>query len=182
MAIQPKWLVQKEESLSLKPPFLLALEQVLIVLLFNFSTFPLIILRYDYHIAFLTLHPTKYADLLKVKLEKYKTHTYLVNTGWIGGAYGVGQRMSIKHTRQCIDAVLDGSIEKSQWIQDTVFGFEIPTRLGSVPNEILNPRDSWADKSQYDAQRIKLAEMFQANFQKYIGPGVTDYSSFGPKL
>ena len=94
----------------------------------------------------------------------------------------MGQRMSIKHTRQCIDAVLDGSIEKSQWIQDTVFGFEIPTRLGSVPNEILNPRDSWADKSQYDAQRIKLAEMFQANFQKYIGPGVTDYSSFGPKL
>merc|ERR1719379_2630357 len=76
--------------------------------------------------AFLTLHPTRYADLLQMKFFEHGSTAYLVNTGWSGGAYGVGERMSIKHTRQCIDAILDGSITNSEFIKDPVFGFEIP--------------------------------------------------------
>jgi len=130
--------------------------------------------------AFLTLHPTKYADLLKEKLHKHNTATYVVNTGWVGGAYGEGKRMSIQHTRECINAILDGSITKSEFIKDPVFGFEVPTTLGSVPKEILNPREAWRSKEAYDAQRNKLAQMFKDNYLKYVMPGVTDYSPHGP--
>lgn len=96
--------------------------------------------------AFLTLHPTKYADLLKQKLLKHKSRLYLINTGWVGGPYGVGKRMSIKNTRACIDAILDGSIGTSTFVVDPVFGFEIPTSLGAIPAEVLDPRLAWADK------------------------------------
>lgn len=130
--------------------------------------------------AFLTLHPTKYADLLKEKLSQHKTQAYLVNTGWIGGKAGTADRISIKHTRQCIDAILDGSIANSEFTKDPVFGFEIPKSLGSVPSNILNPREAWKDQSEYDQQRKKLAEMFTKNYEKYIIPGVTDYSKHGP--
>lgn len=132
--------------------------------------------------AFLTLHPTKYADLLDKKLSKHDTNVYLVNTGWSGGAYGVGERMSIKDTRACIDAILDGSIHNTDFIKDDVFDFKIPTSLPNVSDEVLNPRNAWADKNEYDATRIKLANLFQENYKKYIQPGVTDYSGYGPKL
>lgn len=132
--------------------------------------------------AFLTLHPTKYADLLKVKLSEHQTQAYLVNTGWIGGAAGTADRISIKHTRQCIDAILDGSIAQSEFVKDPVFGFEIPKTLGSVPSNILNPREAWKDQGEYDNQRKKLADMFIKNYEKYIIPGVTDYSKHGPRV
>lgn len=130
--------------------------------------------------AFLTLHPTKYADLLKKKLSSHNTQAYLVNTGWIGGAYGTGKRMSIKNTRQCIDAILDGSINKSSFVTDDVFQFQIPTSLGSVPTNVINPREAWTDKNAYDTQRLKLAQMFKDNYLRYVMPGVTDYSPHGP--
>jgi len=130
--------------------------------------------------AFLTLHPTKYADLLKQKLKKHNTTTYLVNTGWVGGPYGVGKRMSIKHTRECIDAILDGSILKSKFTKDPVFGFEIPDSLGSVPPNILNPRNAWQNTAAYDVQRNKLAQMFKDNYLRYEVPGVTNYAPYGP--
>ncbi len=95
--------------------------------------------------AFLTLHPTRYADLLKKKLMQHHSKLYLVNTGWIGGAHGVGKRMSIKSTRACIDAILDGSINESQFVQDPVFGVQIPTSLKGVPPEVLDPRQAWTD-------------------------------------
>lgn len=96
--------------------------------------------------AFLTLHPTKYADLLKKKLEQHSTNVYLVNTGWSGGGYGVGKRMSIKNTRQCIDAILDGTIGNSTFTKDAVFGFEVPNALGTIPATVLHPREAWNDK------------------------------------
>ena len=131
--------------------------------------------------AFLTLHPTKYADLLKNKMREHCTQAYLVNTGWIGGAYGVGKRMSIKNTRQCIEAILDGSIFlKSSFVKDPVFQFEIPTSIGSVPKDVINPREAWVNKEAYDAQRLKLGQMFKDNYLRYVIPGVTDYSSHGP--
>lgn len=98
--------------------------------------------------AFLTLHPTQYADLLREKLQKHASKLYLVNTGWIGGPYGVGRRMSIRDTRACIDAILDDSIATGAgagFVVDPVFGFEIPTAVGAVAPEVLNPRQAWAD-------------------------------------
>ncbi|KAI9917885.1 hypothetical protein PsorP6_012531 [Peronosclerospora sorghi] len=132
--------------------------------------------------AFLPLHPTKYADLLQKKLRKHNTSVYLVNTGWTSGGYGVGKRMSIKDTRACIDAILDGSIKTSEFMEDPHFGFQVPTKLGDIPEHVLNPREAWSDKAAYDATAKKLAHMFKANFQKYVAPNVTDYSMFGPKV
>jgi len=131
--------------------------------------------------AFLTLHPTKYADLFQKLLEKHGTQVYLVNTGWSGGAYGVGKRMSIKVTRSCINAALDGSIKNAPTVVDPRFGFKVPTALHGVATEVLNPRNTWADKSAYDAVANKLVGMFQKNFVEFVQPGVTDYTPFGPK-
>ncbi|EQC38163.1 phosphoenolpyruvate carboxykinase [ATP] [Saprolegnia diclina VS20] len=130
--------------------------------------------------AFLPLHPTKYADLLQEKIQTHKSDVYLVNTGWTAGGYGVGKRMSIKDTRACIDAILDGSIKKSEFSTDPIFGLATPKTLGAISPSILNPRDAWEDKAAYDATANKLAGMFKANFQKYISKEHTDYSKFGP--
>ena len=130
---------------------------------------------------FLTLHPTKYADLLKKKLTTHNCQVYLINTGWTGGAYGTGHRMSIKATRACINAVLDGSIKNAPMRTDERFGFQVPTQLHGVPSEVLNPVDSWTDKGKFEETANKLAQMFKSNFQKFVQPGMTDYSSFGPK-
>ncbi|KAF4319682.1 hypothetical protein BBO99_00006318 [Phytophthora kernoviae] len=131
--------------------------------------------------AFLPLHPTKYADLLQQKLQKHNTSVYLVNTGWTAGGYGVGQRMSIKDTRACIDAILDGSIKKSEFTADPIFGFDVPKELGDISKNVLNPREAWSDKAAYDVTAKKLAAMFETNFKKYVSAEFTDYSSFGPK-
>ena len=119
--------------------------------------------------------------MLQTKLENHGSTAYLVNTGWTGGAYGTGERMSIKATRACIDAILDGSIKDASFVEDSNFGFQVPTELPGVPANVCNPRDAWSDKDAYDAQATKLAEMFKENFVKYTGPGVTDYTEFGPK-
>eukprot|EP00122_Pirum_gemmata_P019302 Pgem_evm1s18080 len=131
--------------------------------------------------AFLPLHPTKYADLLQKKLQEHNTNVYLVNTGWSGGSHGVGKRMSIKVTRECIDAILDGSINQSTFKADPTFGFDVPEALGSIDPNILHPRNSWADKEKYDETAAKLAKMFKDNYTQFVQPGVTDYSTFGPK-
>ncbi|CAN0162722.1 unnamed protein product [Pylaiella littoralis] len=131
--------------------------------------------------AFMTLHPTKYADLLQKKLDMHGTQCYLINTGWTGGGYGVGKRMSLKETRACVNSVLDGSINDASFTADPVFGFEVPAKLPGVPAKVLSPREAWSDKKGYDATRTKLAGMFKDNFTKFVKPGVTDYTSFGPK-
>lgn len=131
--------------------------------------------------AFLPLHPTVYAKLLGEKIEKHNVDVYLVNTGWSGGSYGVGKRMSIKATRACINAILDGSINECEFEKIPVFGIEVPKALEGVPTEILNPRQTWENKSLYDATRDELAEMFIENFKKYITPE-SDFSGAGPKL
>ena len=132
--------------------------------------------------AFLTLHPTKYAELLQKKLKEHDATAYLVNTGWSGGAYGVGERMSISKTRACIDSILDGSIHDSEFRTDDIFNFEVPVELPGVEKDVCNPRESWEDKSAYDVQAKKLAKMFQENYLQYTGDDVEDYSMHGPKM
>lgn len=132
--------------------------------------------------AFMTLHPTAYADLLQKKLDTHGTNCYLVNSGWAGGPYGEGERMSIKTTRTCIDAILDGSIEHADFKQDPNFGFQVPIALRGVSPDVLDIRNTWNDPEKYDQQAKKLGQMYVENFKKYEGKGATDYSKFGPRF
>jgi len=133
--------------------------------------------------AFLPLHPTDYAKLLGEKIDEHGVNVYLVNTGWTGGPYGVGKRMSIKDTRACINAILDGSISDSEFDITKTFALQVPKTLGDIDPNLLNPRNSWPDKEAFDTQRDKLAAMFIENFHRYDGNvGEFNYASAGPQL
>jgi phosphoenolpyruvate carboxykinase (ATP) len=130
--------------------------------------------------AFLPLHPTVYAKLLGEKIDHHKVNVYLVNTGWTGGKYGVGHRMSIKDTRACINAILDGSINKSEFDTTKTFRLQVPKTLGDISPEILNPRNAWEDKAEFDRTRDELADMFIANYARYKDGDHEDFSPYGP--
>ncbi|EDP7282756.1 phosphoenolpyruvate carboxykinase (ATP) [Campylobacter jejuni] len=132
---------------------------------------------------FMPLHPTVYARLLGEKIEKHEVNVYLVNTGWSGGSYGVGKRMSIKATRACINAILDGSIAKCEFENFEVFNLAIPKALEGVESTLLNPINTWLDKNAYTETRDKLAHMFVQNFKRYedVKEGI-EFSKFGPKI
>ncbi|ORJ62191.1 phosphoenolpyruvate carboxykinase (ATP) [Geothermobacter hydrogeniphilus] len=132
--------------------------------------------------AFLPLHPTVYGKLLGKKMEEHGVNAYLVNTGWAGGGYGVGERMSIKATRACINAILDGSINDAEFEQTRFFKLNIPKSLPGVDTKLLNPRNAWDDKEAFDATANKLAGMFIDNFKKYLIEGDVDFAQYGPKL
>ncbi len=116
---------------------------------------------------FLPLHPKVYADLLGEKLRKHKANVWLVNTGWTGGAYGDGQRMSLPHTRAMITAALNGELGKSSMRTDPNFGLSVPEKCPEVPDKVLDPRQTWADGSAYDQQAQKLVALFKENFTQY---------------
>ncbi len=129
--------------------------------------------------AFLELHPTKYAEELVKKMEKSGAKAYLVNTGW----NGTGKRISIKDTRGIIDAILNGDILEAPTKKLPYFGFEIPTELKGVATEILDPRDTYADKSEWDKKAVDLASRFIKNFAKYEGNAAGKaLVSAGPEL
>lgn len=133
--------------------------------------------------AFMTLHPTRYAKLLGEKMRKHNVKAYLVNTGWAGGAHGVGKRMKIKLTRSIIDGIFDGSLDHQDYTHDDVLNLAIPNKLGEYDKSTLLPWESWADRKAYDEQRKKLASMFIANFKQYTDAGKEfDFSEFGPKV
>ncbi len=117
--------------------------------------------------VFLPLHPTIYAKLLGEKITKYNVNVYLVNTGWSGGAYGTGKRMSIKVTRACIDAILDGSILNCDFENYDLFNLAVPKQLNGVESNLLNPINAWKDKKIYEETKVKLAKMFIENFKRY---------------
>ncbi len=116
---------------------------------------------------FLPLHPSVYADMLGKKIDEHDTNVYLVNTGWSGGPYGVGKRMSIKYTRAMVTAALNGDLEKGEFKPHPVFKVLVPTACPNVPAEVLDPRSTWEDKAAYDAQAKDLAARFVKNFAKY---------------
>jgi phosphoenolpyruvate carboxykinase (ATP) len=116
---------------------------------------------------FMVHHPTVYAKLLGERIAKHQVTCWLVNTGWTGGAYGVGKRMSIAHTRAMVNAALDGSLNDATFVQEPFFGLSIPTALHDVPADVLNPRNAWGDEAAYDAQARKLAGLFYENFKKF---------------
>jgi phosphoenolpyruvate carboxykinase (ATP) len=133
--------------------------------------------------AFLPLHPTVYAKLLGEKIDKHEVNVFLVNTGWTGGPYGVGKRMSIKNTRACINGILDGSINSSEFETLPIFNLSIPKTLTGVDTNVLNPMNTWDFEGAYMTQLKKLAGMFVDNFNKYVSEDSEfDYSEAGPQL
>jgi len=130
--------------------------------------------------AFLVWHPAKYAELLAEKMQQHDTHAWLVNTGWVGGAHGVGKRIPLKYTRQIIDRIHDGSLAREKCVVDPVFGLHIPQRCEGVPTEVLNPQIAWTVQEKYNTTAEKLARLFNENFQTYAKGAGESVSAAGP--
>ncbi len=118
---------------------------------------------------FMVHHPTVYAKLLGERIAKHEASCWLVNTGWTGGAYGVGKRMKIGYTRAMVNAAIDGRLAGATFETEPFFGLAIPTAVPDVPGDALNPRNAWSDTSAYDAQARKLAGLFADNFKRFEG-------------
>ncbi|HET8574153.1 MAG TPA: phosphoenolpyruvate carboxykinase (ATP) [Edaphocola sp.] len=133
--------------------------------------------------VFMPLHPTKYAELLGEKMEKDPgINVWLINTGWTGGAYGIGSRMSLKDTRSIISAAMKGTLNDVKYEAHPVFGILMPESCPGVSSEILNPRNTWADKNAYDKQANELARLFVKNFAQYADQANEDILSAAPKV
>ena len=131
---------------------------------------------------FMALHPSVYANLLGERIAKHKVDCWLVNTGWTGGPYGVGNRMAIAHTRAMINAILNGDLKKVQLKTDPIFGLQVPVSCPNVPDEVLDPRGTWKNPKAYDEKARELAEQFIENFKEYeesVGPEII---AAGPQI
>ena len=126
---------------------------------------------------FMPRHPSVYGNLLKERIAKGEVACWLVNTGWTGGKYGVGNRMPIKATRALLNAALDGTLNDAEFRKDPNFGFEVPVSVEGVDSGILDPRSTWADKDEYDRTANKLVQLFVENFEPFaahVDQGVRD--------
>ena len=130
---------------------------------------------------FLPLNPNVYARGLGERIARHEARVWLVNTGWTGGAFGVGARMKIAHTRAMIAAALSGQLGKVPYQRHSIFNLEMPTSCPDVPSELLDPRSTWADKAAYDTQAKKLAAMFVDNFKTFAADVDSAVVSAGPK-
>lgn len=131
---------------------------------------------------FMVHHPYKYAELLKHKIERHGVTCWLVNTGWVGGPYSVGERISIKYTRALLNAALTGQLAKVKFKKDPIFGFEIPLACPDVPAEVLDPSSSWTDKKAYDKSYRELASRFVENFEKFADGTPKEITDAGPRV
>ena len=129
---------------------------------------------------FMPLHAREYARMLGQKITKHNTKVYLINTGWSGGPYGVGKRMDLRYTRAMVTAALNGELEKVRFKHDDIFNFDIPISCPGVPSEILDPRNTWSDKTKYELSANRLAALFVKNFQKF-GEVSNEIRNAGPK-
>ncbi|HUL43912.1 MAG TPA: phosphoenolpyruvate carboxykinase (ATP) [Bacteroidota bacterium] len=131
---------------------------------------------------FMVHHPYVYADLLKRKMLKYGAHCWLVNTGWVGGPYGIGKRISIKYTRALLNAALNGKLLNVKYCTDPVFGFQVPQECEDVPSIVLNPATAWPDQNVYMQKYRQLAGRFIENFKKFEEGCPPEVIKAGPKL
>jgi phosphoenolpyruvate carboxykinase (ATP) len=131
---------------------------------------------------FMVHHPAYYANLLKQKIERHNVNCWLVNTGWVGGPYGIGKRISIKYTRALLNAALTGKLDKVEYFQDPVFGFEVPKTCPSVPESVLEPWSSWPGKEEYMKKYKQLAMRFVENFVKFEEGTPKEVIKSGPKV
>jgi phosphoenolpyruvate carboxykinase (ATP) len=131
--------------------------------------------------VFLVWPAAKYAGMLGERLAKHGSRVWLINTGWTGGPYGVGKRMSLPHTRAIVRAALAGQLDQVPMSADPIFGLAVPATVPGVPATVLRPRDSWSDPAAYDAQARKLAGMFRSNFEKFTGSVDPRLKDIGPR-
>lgn len=131
--------------------------------------------------AFLPLHPTKYAELLGEKMRQHNVNVWLINTGWSGGEYGIGNRIKLSYTRAMITAALTGNLEKASFEAHPVFGLQMPTACEGVPTELLNPKNTWKDGNAYDKKAKDLAERFIKNFDQFKEFANTEILAAAPK-
>ncbi|HUU56919.1 MAG TPA: phosphoenolpyruvate carboxykinase (ATP) [bacterium] len=131
---------------------------------------------------FLPRHPTVYATLVGERLAKHKTNCWLVNTGWSGGPYGVGERMAIGVTRGLLSAALEGVLEKQEFEADPLFRILVPKSCPGVPTEVLWPKNTWKDKAAYDAKALDLAKRFAENFKQFEDMASGEVKAAGPKV
>lgn len=127
------------------------------------------------------MHPGVYADLLSQKMSEHGSTCWLINTGWSGGEYGVGNRMKIPWTRAMLNAALDGSLNESEFVIDERFGVEVPTSCPGVPDNVLIPRSTWESGEKYDVKADKLATMFIENFSRYSEGVSEEVNAASPK-
>jgi phosphoenolpyruvate carboxykinase (ATP) len=127
------------------------------------------------------LHPTKYAEMLGEKMDESNVNVWLINTGWSGGEYGTGDRISLKYTRAMITAILNGELNNVNYNTHEVFGLQMPTSCPNVPSEILSPRNTWVDKNTYDAKADELANAFNMNFAQFSDNANDEILDAAPK-
>jgi phosphoenolpyruvate carboxykinase (ATP) len=130
-------------------------------------TEPKVVFSTCFGAPFMPLHPSEYAEMLGAKMKEHNVNVWMVNTGWIGGPYGTGSRIKLKYTRAMIHAALNGSLKKAEFQKHPVFGMMMPLTCPDVPEEFLNPRNTWQNKQKYDAQANMLAGLFVNNFKVY---------------
>lgn len=129
---------------------------------------------------FLPLPATRYAEMLRDKLNRHNARVYLLNTGWSGGPFGLGKRISIEHTRTMLRAAINGELEQAEIYTDPIFRLHVPTHIAGVPDEILRPRTTWADQQEYDRLARNLARRFEENFNKKFAASAPELAQYGP--
>lgn len=132
--------------------------------------------------AFIMLHPTKYASMLAEKMKQHGTTAWLVNTGWSGGSYGVGNRIKLTYTRSIIDAIHSGSLLRANYSETSIFGLNVPDNVEGVPAEILHPENMWANKDEYAETLLKLARLFKNNFEKFADYNIGNDSTLTQQI
>ncbi len=131
---------------------------------------------------FLPLHPGRYAEMLGKKMKEHNVNVWMINTGWSGGPYGVGQRMKLPYTRAMITAALEGKLDNVVYEAHPVFGMMMPAECPGVPSEVLNPRNTWASKEEYDVKAKELAKQFINNFEKYASGVNEEILAAAPRI
>jgi phosphoenolpyruvate carboxykinase (ATP) len=130
--------------------------------------------------VFLPRPPVTYAHQLAEKIKKHGTNVWLLNTGWTGGPYGVGNRFKLAYTRAFVTAILDGTLAKADFKPDPIFGLPLPAAVPGVPSEVLQPRNTWKDGAAYDAQATTLAKLFRENDKTFDMPDAV--RAAGPRV
>jgi phosphoenolpyruvate carboxykinase (ATP) len=131
---------------------------------------------------FMVHRPAFYAELLRRKIVRYNVKCWLVNTGWVGGPYGIGKRISIRHTRNLLDAVLNNELEEVEYYTDSIFGFQVPMNCPNVPDDVLYPARSWQKEDDYWKKYKQLASRFVSNMKKFEKDIPQEVIAAGPKI